>query len=69
MARENIYNFEDLQDIYSENNKAYDLSVAQKEANYFPIHQIEKIDDTGHEMIYFKWNSVYPKAMAYLNSL
>lgn len=55
--------------LYSEKNKAYDLSVAQKEANYFPIHQIEKIDGTGHEMIYFKWNNVYPKALAYLNSL
>lgn len=55
--------------LYSENNNAYDLSVAQNEANYFPIHQIEKIDGTGHEMIYFKWNNVYPKALAYLNSL
>ncbi|WP_445737596.1 alpha/beta hydrolase [Mariniflexile sp.] len=55
--------------LYSENNKAYDLSVAQKEANYFPIHQIEKIDGTGHEMIYFKWNSVFPKVLSYLNSL
>nr|WP_315171793.1 alpha/beta hydrolase [uncultured Flavobacterium sp.] len=55
--------------LYSENNKAYDFSVAQKEANYFPSHQIEKINGTGHEMIYFKWNSVYPKVLAYLNSL
>lgn len=55
--------------LYTENNKAYELYGAQKVANYFPIHQIERIDDTGHEMIYFKWNSVYPKALAYLNSL
>lgn len=55
--------------IYSQNNRAYGLSLAQKAANYFPIHQIERIDGTGHEMIYFKWNSVYPKALTYLNSL
>lgn len=55
--------------IYSENNRAFGLSLAQKVANYFPIHQIERIDATGHEMIYFKWDSVYPKALVYLNSL
>ena len=55
--------------LYSENNDAYGLQVAQKVASYFPIHQIERIDGTGHEMIYFKWNSVYPKVLAYLNSL
>lgn len=55
--------------IYSENNTAYGLSLAQKVANYFPVNQIEKIENTGHEMIYFKWDSVYPKALAYLNSL
>ena len=55
--------------LFSENNKAFGSSYAQKQANYFPVHQIIRIDDTGHEMIYFKWNSVYPKAMAYLNSL
>ena len=55
--------------LYSQNNKAYGISNAQKAANYFPIHQIEKIDGTGHEMIYFKWQSVYPKVLAYLNSI
>ena len=28
-----------------------------------------KIDDTGHEMIYFKWGNVYPVALTYFNSL
>ena len=55
--------------LYTENNKAYELSGAQKVANYFPIHQIEKIDGTGHEMIYFKWDTVYSKVLTYLNSL
>lgn len=55
--------------LYSEKNEAYGLTVAQKIANYFPIDQIERIDGTGHEMIYFKWNNVYPKVLTYLNSL
>nr|WP_315193692.1 alpha/beta hydrolase [uncultured Flavobacterium sp.] len=55
--------------LFSENNKAFGSSYAQKQANYFPVHQIIRIDDTGHEMIYFKWNSVYPKVLTYLNSL
>lgn len=55
--------------LYSENNKAYDISVAQKEANYFPLSRIERINGTGHEMIYFKWDAVYSKVLTYLNSL
>lgn len=55
--------------IYGENNKSYGLSFAQKEAAYFPNAQISQIDDTGHEMIYFKWNNVYPIVLTYLNSL
>lgn len=55
--------------IYGENNKSYGLSFAQKEAAFFPNSDIIQIDDTGHEMIYFKWNSVYPVVLDYLNSL
>ncbi len=55
--------------IYGENNKSYGLSFAQKEAAFFPNSEIVKIDDTGHEMIYFKWNSVHPVVLNYLNSL
>ncbi len=55
--------------LYGENNKSYGLSFAQKEAQYFPNTQISQIDDTGHEMIYFKWNNVYPIVLTYLNSL
>ncbi len=55
--------------IYGENNKSYGLSFAQKEAQYFPNTQISQVDDTGHEMIYFKWNNVYPLVLTYLNSL
>lgn len=55
--------------IYGENNKSYGLSFAQKEAAFFSNAEIVQIDDTGHEMIYFKWNSVYPVVLNYLNSL
>jgi proline iminopeptidase len=55
--------------IYGENNKSYGLSFAQKEAAFFPNSDIVQIDDTGHEMIYFKWNSIYPVVLDYLNSL
>lgn len=55
--------------IYGENNKSYGLSFAQKEAAFFPNSDIVQIDDTGHEMIYFKWDVVYPEVLNYLNSL
>ncbi|OBX21359.1 proline iminopeptidase [Gelidibacter algens] len=55
--------------LYGENNKSYGLSFAQKEANYFPSSDIAKIENTGHEMFYFNWNSVHPKVLAYLNTL
>lgn len=55
--------------IYGENNKSYGLRFAQKEAAFFPYAEIIQIDDTGHEMIYFKWDSVYPVVLNYLSSL
>ncbi len=55
--------------LYGELNTAYGLEFAQKEAQYFPNKQITLINGTGHEMIYFKWNNVYPVALTYLNSL
>lgn len=55
--------------LYGENNKSYGLSFAEKEAAFFPNAEIVQIDDTGHEMIYFKWNAVYPVVLDYLNSL
>jgi proline iminopeptidase len=55
--------------LYGENNKSYGLSFAQKEAAFFPGADIVQIDDTGHEMIYFKWNAVHPVVLGYLNSL
>lgn len=55
--------------LYGENNKAYGLSFAQKEAAFFPNSQVEAIAGTGHEMIYFKWELLYPIVLKYLQSL
>lgn len=55
--------------LYGELNTAYGLEFANKEAVYFANKQISKVNGTGHEMIYFKWNNVYPIVLPYLNSL
>ena len=55
--------------LYSENNRAYGLTFAQNEASYFPNTEIARVDDTGHEMIYFGWGNVYPIVSTYLNSV
>ncbi len=55
--------------LYGELNSAYGLEFCQKEAQYFSTNEIFQIDDTGHEMIYFKWDNVYPVVLNYLNSL
>jgi proline iminopeptidase len=55
--------------LYGENNQSYGLSFAQKEAAFFPNTDIVQIEDTGHEMFYFKWQLVYPVVLNYLNSL
>lgn len=55
--------------LYGELNSAYGLEFCQKEAQHFSNNEIFQIDDTGHEMIYFKWNNVYPVVLNYLNSL
>ena len=57
--------------VYSENNKAYGLSRAQKVAAAFSSVQLLKINGAGHDMLSFPtgWNNFYPTALTYLNSL
>ena len=55
--------------LYSENNRAYGEAFAQREAAAFPNVQLAKVNGTGHEMIYFKWDNVNAFALPYLNSL
>lgn len=54
---------------YSELNAVYGLNYANVLASIYPNVQLEKINGTGHEMIYFGWNSFYPIVKTYLNSL
>jgi proline iminopeptidase len=55
--------------IYGENNKSYGEKFALKEASFFPNYELAQINDTGHEMIYFKWDNVLPVVLPYLNAL
>ncbi len=55
--------------LYSENNKAYGLEWAEEEAAAFPNKEIARIDGTGHELIFFGWNKVYPKVLEYLTAM
>ncbi len=55
--------------LYSENNRAYGEAKARQLSSSFPNVQLNKINGTGHEMIYFGWNNIYPPALNYLNSL
>jgi len=57
--------------VYSERNKAYPLSRAQKVSSAYPNVQLLKVNGAGHSMISFTtgWNNFYPTALTYLNSL
>ncbi len=55
--------------LYSENNRAYGQAFAQSNAAFFSTPQVSKVNGTGHEMIYFKWDNVYALALPYLESL
>ncbi|MDX1907390.1 MAG: alpha/beta hydrolase [Bacteroidia bacterium] len=55
--------------IYGENNRSYGETFARKEASFFPAYELARIEDTGHEMIYFKWDKVLPVVLPYLNAL
>jgi proline iminopeptidase len=55
--------------LYGSKNKAYGFDFAKKEAQNFPNYDIVKIENTGHEMIYFEWNQVYTATLTYFNLL
>lgn len=54
---------------YSELNRAYGFDYAKSLSSAYPDVQLEKINGSGHEMIYSGWNNFYPLAKTYLNSL
>jgi len=55
--------------LYSENNKAYGEPFARKLSANYPNVQLSKVNGTGHEMIYFGWDKVYPLTKTYYDSL
>jgi proline iminopeptidase len=56
---------------YSERNKAYGLTYAQKVSSAYPNVQLVKINGAGHDFISFPkgWANFFPSALAYLDSL
>lgn len=55
--------------LYGELNTAYGLSFAQREASYFPNHEIQRVNGAGHEMFYFNWDEMHFAVLDYFNSL
>ena len=53
--------------MYSENNKAYGLEWAEKVSAPFSNVKIQKVNNSGHEMVHFGWTDMYPMVLAYLN--
>lgn len=52
--------------VYSENNEHYGLEHAQLVSAAYPNVQLEQIENCGHEIVHFGWDSFYPKIKAYL---
>jgi proline iminopeptidase len=57
--------------VYSERNKAYGSTYAQKVSSAYPNVQLFKVNGAGHDMLSFPtgWSNFYPVALDYFNSL
>lgn len=55
--------------LYSERNQAYGSEWAATVSSVYPNTQVEMVKNCGHEMLYFGWTDLYPKAATYLNEL
>ncbi len=55
--------------VYSEWNKAYGRTHAERVSSAYPNVQLEEIPGTGHEMTYFAWDRFYPLAKNYFNEV
>lgn len=57
--------------IYSENNRAYGLSHAQKVSSAYPNVELFETLDAGHDMLFFPtgWNQAFPKMLQYFNTI
>lgn len=54
--------------IYSERNQAYGRAHAERVSSAFPDVELYEIMGTGHEMIHWKWTTLYPVVRGYLNN-
>lgn len=52
--------------LFSEYSRAYGGEWAATVAAAYPDATIEMVRGTGHEMLYFGWADLYPKALSYL---
>jgi proline iminopeptidase len=55
--------------LYSENNRAYGKTFAEREAAFLPQVTLAQVDGTGHDMIHFGWDNVHALVLPYLQSL
>jgi proline iminopeptidase len=55
--------------MYSEKNQAYGLEWAEAVSAPYPNVELQMVENSGHEMLYFGWTDMYPKVAAYLNAL
>jgi len=54
---------------YSEFNSAYGADWAHDVGEVFPHVTYFEVKGSGHELLYFGWDSFYPVALTYLNKL
>lgn len=54
---------------YSELNQAYGKEWAEHVSSAYPNVQLVEISGTGHEIVYFGWEELYPITKAYLNTV
>ena len=55
--------------VYSELNRAYGADWAHQVASVYPEVEFFEVNDSGHELLYFGWDNLYPAALTYLNEL
>jgi proline iminopeptidase len=55
--------------LYSERNTAYGESWAEQVSAPYPSVDLQMVKNSGHEMLYFGWSDMYPKALNYFNQL
>ncbi len=55
--------------LYSEYNKAYGKSHAERVSAAYPRVQLVEIRGTGHDIVYFGWENFHPVATAWLDTV